>query len=300
MIGRMTCAALALIVLALPSATLAQGDEVFRALTPEQLEKFFKDQKVDFKKQQNKAGIVIYDFKRGDFNVRMLLLPGGKQLAYGGIFPPLPLERLNQWNSGGHFAALSQAKGPKGPLSVLEYRLDLTGGVTEGTLKQYLARFDEELNAYTKFARGAGTGGETPKIVAGKDGLLPAVTNEVLEKILKDLKLDYKKQVLPNGMALFSFEKNNHRLQLYNFSNKDLMIDANFPSIPPEDANAYNLKRKFIRVVLYKGKQGDYTSLESNLDCAAGVTEEMIRHFITSYDQDVAHFRNYVQKILNK
>lgn len=302
MIERIACAAaaLTLALLALPASASAQGEPVFRAVTVETLEKFLKDQKIDFKKQQGNGGVILYDFKRGGLNTRLLLLPGGKQLAIGAIFPPTSLEKINQWNTGGRFAGLSLAKGPKGPLTVLEYRLDLAGGVTEGTLKQYIARFDEELKVFQKFSGGPGPGTETPKVVAGKDGILPTVTNEVLEKILKDLKLMYRKQVAPNGLTLFEYEKNNHKLHIYNFGGRDLMIDANFPSITPVDANAYNLKRKFIRVVNYRGKQGDYTSLESNLDCTAGVTEGMIRHFITSYDQDMIHFRNYVQKLLNK
>ena len=64
---------------------------------------------------------------------------------------------------------------------------------------------------------------------------------------------------------------------------------------PLEEVNAYNLKKKFIRVVNYKSKETEYTALEINLDCEAGVTEQMVRHWIIAFAIDVGTFSDYAK-----
>ncbi len=95
---------------------------------------------------------------------------------------------------------------------------------------------------------------------------------------------------------MFDFALADHNLRLYNFGGKDLMIDVHFKKVSLEDANRYNFNRKFVRVVNYKGKDVEYTALEGNLDCEAGVTEGMIRHWILSFGEDVRHFADYAKK----
>ena len=95
------------------------------------------------------------------------------------------------------------------------------------------------------------------------------------------------------GVMMFDFELNGHKLRLYNFGGKDLMMDVRFRKVSLEDTNRYNLNRKFIRVVNYKGKDTEYTSLEINLDCEVGLSEGMIRHWILSFGEDAQLFAEY-------
>jgi hypothetical protein len=57
--------------------------------------------------------------------------------------------------------------------------------------------------------------------------------------------------------------------------------------------NQYNLNRKFVRAVNYKGKGLEYTALENNLDCEAGITEGMLRQWIMSFGDDARHFAEF-------
>ena len=99
------------------------------------------------------------------------------------------------------------------------------------------------------------------------------------------------------GVMMFDFELGGHNLRLYNFGGKDLMIDTHFKKVSLDEANRYNLSRKFMRVVNYKGKDVEYTALECNLDCEAGVTEGMIRHWINSFGEDARLFADYAKKL---
>src|SRR5262249_47789362 len=156
----------------------------------------------------------------------------------------------------------------------------ISGGATAGTIKQFIARSDEELKKYDKFAIGMGN----------DDAILTEVTSEKLENILKTQGVSYQKKTNNAGVVMFDFELNGQKLRMYNFGSKDLMIDAHFRKISYEDANRYNLNRKFVRVVNYKGKDTEYTALENNLDCEPGVTEGMVRNWITAFGDDAKHF----------
>jgi hypothetical protein len=174
-----------------------------------------------------------------------------------------------------------------GDVTILEYGLDISGGATAGTIKQFLARFDDELKKYDKFVAGG----------INEDVILAKVTDEKLETLLKSQGVNYKKKANPEGVMMFDFVLGDHNMRLYNFGGKDLMLDVHFKKVPLEDANRYNLNRKFIRVVNYKGKDTEYTALECNLDCEAGVSEGMIRHWLLSFSEDARHFSDYTKKL---
>ena len=74
------------------------------------------------------------------------------------------------------------------------------------------------------------------------------------------------------------------------------MLEARFAKIPLDKVNQYNLDRKFIRAVAYNTKKGEYTRLEVNLSFAGGVTESILRNFISVFEEDVEAFAAYVRK----
>lgn len=280
---------IAAILIAVVPATRAQDDKVYRALPTELTEKMLQDLKIDFKKSSSKKGDEhYYEFTRENFKIRLTHF-SPQELKLDCVFRGISLENVNQWNFGSRLGRAVYYKDQSGEVTILEYSLDVSGGVTAGTIQQFVARFDAELKKYDKYVNGA---------IAEDTVLEPRdVTADKLENILKSQGINYKKKVNNAGVAMFDFELNSHNLRLYNFGGKDLMIDTHFKKISLEDANRYNLSRKFVRVVNYKDKDVEYTALECNLDCEGGVTEGMIRHWIMSFGEDARHFSDYTKKL---
>lgn len=279
----------AVIFIAVVSTAQAQEDKVFRALSPEATEKMLLDLKIDFKKASSKKGDEhYYEFTRDGFKIRLTHY-SPQELKLDCVFRGISLENVNHWNFTSRQGRAVYYKDQTGEVTLLEYSLDVSGGVTAGTIQQFIVRFDTELKKYDKYVNGA---------IAEDTILEPKeVTAEKLENILKAQGINYKKKVNNAGVAMFDFELNGHNLRLYNFGGKDLMIDSHFKKIALEDANKYNLSRKFIRAVNYKDKDIEYTSLECNLDCEGGVTEGMIRHWVLSFSEDARHFSDYTKKL---
>jgi hypothetical protein len=278
--------ALTVFIFVVPLAD-GQDEKVFRDLTPEAAEKLLHEFKIEFKKTSSKKGEEHYfDFQRENYKVR-LTLSAKDELMLDCVFRGMPIEKVNQWNAATRLTRANWHKDASGDLTILEYGLDISGGATAGTIRQFIRRFDEELKKYDKFV---GVG-------AGEDTILAAVTNEKLENVLKTQSINFQKKVNNAGVVMYDFELNGHKLRMYNFGGKDLMIDAHFRKISYEDVNRYNLNRKFIRAVNYKGKDVEYTALENNLDCEAGITEGMLRQWITSFGDDARHFAEYAKKL---
>lgn len=268
-------------------AAAGQSDTVLRDVTPERLEKFLSEQKVEVKKSSVKnEDIHYFTFQRGKFEVRLTSF-GGKDLMLDSTFKPLPLDGINRWNVSAKFSRASWQKDAKGePYSVLEYNLDLRGGITPEALKHYLSRFDEELKNYDIYVSGP----------APDTKIITSVADERLEKVLKDLNVTFQKKPLSGGGSMFEFEVDAQPVRLQSYDGKELRLAARFPTISLENANSYNLSRKFIRAVNYKKDATELTVLETCMDCEPGVNEGMLRHFVVSFADDVRHFADYVQK----
>jgi hypothetical protein len=267
-------------------AVRAQEDKVLRGLTPEAAEALLKELKIEFVKSSSKRGDEhYYDFKRDAFKVRLTQF-SAQEIMLDCVFRGVPMEKVNMWNASTRFTRASLHKDTSGEFTLLEYGLDLTGSVTTGTLKLFIVRFDDELKKYEKFV---GAGGSD-------DQILPSVTDDKIENILKTQSVNYTKKANTSGIMMFDFELNGQKLRLYNFGGKDLMIDVHFRKVSLESANAFNLAKKFVRVVNYKSKDSEYTALESNLDCEGGVSTGMVRHWIMSFGDDARDFAEHAKK----
>lgn len=123
------------------------------------------------------------------------------------------------------------------------------------------------------------------------------VTPEKLEAVLDNLKIDFKKvKGKVEGVDFYDFEKNNFKIRLHNYQGKDLWIDAMFTDKASlEDINRWNVRAKFSRAVLLKGDK-ESLSLESQLDCLGGVTDAIIRQFITRFDGELKDFTKFLSK----
>ncbi len=131
---------------------LAQDKKVYRPVVAEKLEKILLD--LDFKFQKvpgKKEGIAYYDFKRGDFTLRLHNY-GGQDLWIECYFSDKwSLEDLNRWNSRSKFtrAVLVDTK-DKSTIS-LEAQLDCFSGATDAIIRQFIVRFDQETKDFAKF-----------------------------------------------------------------------------------------------------------------------------------------------------
>ena len=59
---------------------------------------------------------------------------------------------VNEWNVQAKFSRAVRLKGDKGVVS-LESQLDCIGGVTDAIIRQFINRFDGEMQQFTKFAK---------------------------------------------------------------------------------------------------------------------------------------------------
>ncbi|HZZ77629.1 MAG TPA: hypothetical protein VFE62_03865 [Gemmataceae bacterium] len=278
---------LAAIFIAFVPAVRAQDDKIFRELTPDATEKLLKDQKIEFAKTSSKKmDEHYYDFTRNNFKIRLTHV-SPKELMIDCVFRGIPIEKVNHYNTITRVARASLHRDNSGSFSLLEYGLDISGGISASTFKQFLARFDEELKNYDRFVAES----------VAADTVLTEVTDKQIESILKTEGIDFTKKTNPSGVTMFDFAVKHHKLRMYNFGGKDLMIDAHFKKLPATAANSYNLSRKYIRVVNYKGKDVEYTALECNLDCEGGVTEGAVRVWIRAFAEDVEHFATYTKKV---
>jgi hypothetical protein len=274
----------ALLISVFIAATVdAQDAKVARDVPPETIAKVLKELKIEFNKTAAPKGDEHYfEFTRSNYRIRLTQF-SSQELMLDCVFRGVPIDKVNEWNALARLTRASLHDDPSGKVTLLAYGLDVAGGATEAILEQYIKRFEDELKKYDRFV--------------SDDTILAAVTDDKLENILKTQGIAFKKSVNANTIPMYDFELNGQKLRMYNFGGKDLMMDVHFRKISLEHANRYNLNRKFVRVVNYKGKDVEYTSLEINLDCEGGVTEGMIRNWILSFGEDARHFSEYAKKL---
>lgn len=283
------------LALVLWTAPAQAQDKIYTSMSTAQIEQILRKLDVDYKKSASKTAedVFFYDYKRDKNSVRLHYF-GGKDLMLDVMFKDYPLETINRWNARAKFSRVSLQKRDKTPWTVLEMNLDILGGVTENNVRHFIKSFHEEISEFDRFLEGNDA---APPNAAG-DKIFTGVTPEKLEAVLKDMKLAYKKQSSNNNkMQFYDFETKAGKCRVYNFDGKDLMVDCAFKKIPLEAVNKYNFEKKFIRAVLYTPKDAaEYTSLEANLDCVAGISENMIRHFLMTFDLYALGFQAYVNK----
>lgn len=126
------------------------------------------------------------------------------------------------------------------------------------------------------------------------------VSAEVLEGILKDLDLAFKKTVQPkNRVVHYDFEKHGHSVRLSNYDGKDLWLSVAFADgLPLETINRWNARSRFTRAVQVAAKEdaAPTVTLEVQFDCFGGVTDGMLRRLVQRFDQDLQTFLTILKK----
>jgi len=278
------------LVLALPAAAPAQ--EVFKEIASQRLEDLLRSMDIQYTKGTGEKGTTWYDYKSKNLMLRLWNF-NGKDLMIDIFLPKVEWEAINKWNGNAKFSRARLNKDPKTGVesTVIEWNLDLAGGVTEETIKHFIRGFDVEVANWSNASVPAVTEEETFK----------EVTPDRLEKILQGMNVNFKKtQAKGNNVFTYDFERSNFKVRVTNFSGQDLMIDCVFAAAPLAKVNQWNVKRSYVRAVLYPGGGNPYTALEANLDCVAGTSESIIRRFITSFvdgdNAEVAAFDQHLKK----
>ena len=277
-----------LILFLATAAGVAQ--DVYQSISPEKVEDILRDMNIEFRKTTSTTDneVFFYNFKHKSISMA-LNLSKGKTLMLYADFDKVPHEHINKWNQGSYFGRAILHKDAKGEFSSIEYRLDVTGGVTDNTVRKFLNRFFDEA---TLFVGHINSGRPAVEEVVYR-----TVNSGSVEKILRDLNLNFKKSEPRQNIQVYEYEKNNFKIRVVNFGGKDVMIDANFRQATLEEINSWNVNRKFIRAVLYQNPNGgQYSSLESNLDCEGGITDGVLRHFIVTFDAEVTAFAKHLNR----
>jgi hypothetical protein len=282
-----------LLVLPVISRAGDEKDKVYRKISAQVLEDVLGKLDVRFKKATPNNGPTVYDFDRNGYKIRLSSF-GGLDLMLEAAFDPVTTERINAWNIRAKFSRGVLYPGNGKPYAAIETNLDCEGGVTPGTITQFIRRFDNEVSTFDKFVAERGSA-PAPAALSQTETIYPGVSTELLENVLKDLKITYRKTALKNGAGFsYDYERQNVPVRLVDFGGKDLMLSAQFRKATLPEINQYNLKRNFIRAVLYKDANRAYTALERSLDAEGGVTENMMRNFITSYHADMDDFQRFL------
>jgi len=267
----------------------AQEAAVYRQIAPQALETILKGLEVQFQKTPipGENAHLLYTFARNSHRV-ILHYFDGKELMLVSAFDAIPLVAINEWNQRAKFSRAVFSRDDKGGSSTVEASLDLAGGVTDDTIRHFIRRFDDDLKRYEV---------HVARLLTREEETFKTADAGRLEKILQEMKIDFKKTVTKTpGHVFFEFKKNDQKVRLHSFGGTDLMLAAAFKPAPLDKVNKYNTERKFVRAVLYRPANGDaYTTLESNLDCQGGVTDGIIRYFIGFFPDEMREFEEYLK-----
>jgi hypothetical protein len=135
----------------------AQAQEtVYRSVSSEKIEAILKDLDITYKKSAGKKdNIFTYDFERKGTKVRLYNY-GGEDLWIESDFNDmLTLEDVNRWNMRAKFSRAVMVKEGANATISLEAQIDCALGITDGMMRQFVLRFDGEVQAFAKFLKKA-------------------------------------------------------------------------------------------------------------------------------------------------
>jgi Putative bacterial sensory transduction regulator len=292
--------AIALVALFLVSTT-ASSQEVIKEISNERLEAILKSMNLDFTKGTLNDGTLYFDYTSKNFKLRLYNYKG-KDLMIDIFLTGSDWKTVNDWNGKAKFSRARLFRDTKDgkEATVLESNLDLVGGITEEAIRHFIRSFDQEVAAW--FAHAApGTPAMPAASALAEEETFKNFSSDRLEKILKELNINFNKKLDPkdNNIHYYDFKRGDYDVRLLNFRGADLMIDCIFQPAPLAKINEWNLKRPFIRGVLYTNAANgmNYTALESNIDCTPGVSEAMVRYFINAFENEAKEFDKHLRGV---
>jgi len=137
----------------------------------------------------------------------------------------------------------------------------------------------------------------TPSLAQQKEKVYRRITTPQVETILNALDIDYRKNKDKKQANTYFYEYGaKYKIVLGFHNGTHLWLTANFPKTAPETINKWNVDAKFSRAVLFNLNNKETATVESQLDCAGGVTEGMIRQFLLRFDAEVENFDQLLKK----
>jgi hypothetical protein len=134
--------------------------------------------------------------------------------------------------------------------------------------------------------------GQDPKEIVQR-----TVSNDLLERVLGDLKIRYEKSTgkTPNT-TFYNLDRDHYKIRLGNHGGKHLWLSATFPKTSLQRINDWNVRAKFSRAVLTRQGDRETAVIETQLDCEAGVTEGIIRQSLKRFDKEVRDFDQFLSQ----
>jgi hypothetical protein len=131
-----------------------EKDLVYRNVSSDKLESILKELEITYKKNAGaKDGIFTYDFERNDAKIRLYNYGGDDLWIETDFTQKASLEEVNRWNMRAKFSRAVLVKEEAGATISLEAQIDCTLGITLGMVRQFVRRFDDEIQAFAKFMK---------------------------------------------------------------------------------------------------------------------------------------------------
>jgi hypothetical protein len=279
----------------MPDTTPA-AERIYTQVTGNLLEQILRKLDVQFQKKDYGDGEAMYSFTLNGRAMRLWNYAGRDLMADANFDKVVNAAALNQYNVDRKFIR-AVAYNPKGKnaYTSLESNLDCVGGVTEEIIRAFIVNFPSDVAHFGEYIAKLPTEVNPPPAAAAK--LYQTISDDQIEQILGGLNLRYKKNIVSKTQTTFDFKLEGFELRLYNYGGKDLMIDAIFRKTPLARINHWNNSRKFVRAVAYNlNAANEYASLEANFECTPGVSEDMVRFFITIFPVECKAFDEFLTK----
>ena len=125
------------------------------------------------------------------------------------------------------------------------------------------------------------------------------VSNDTVEQILQGMQIKFKKEERKGKdgtVMLYEYHSGVNTFRLYNYQS-DLWLESTYErAMKFEDVNRWNAQAKFSRIVVIEAEKGKTTlSLESQLDCAGGVTDAVVRQYINRFDEEAKKLAKFAK-----
>jgi hypothetical protein len=122
-----------------------------------------------------------------------------------------------------------------------------------------------------------------PLVAHSQGKVYRTVSNDAIEQILQGMQIKFRKEERKSkdgSVMLYEYHSGVNTFRLLNYQS-DLWLESTYERpMKLEDVNRYNAQAKFSRLVAIEAEKGKTTlSLESQLDCAGGVTDAVVRQF---------------------
>jgi len=156
MVSQGLAKAASLVVLALGCGLVgAQTQElVSHSVSNEKLETILKELNISYQKNPGKKeGIYSYDFERKGIKIRLFNYSGDDLWIETDYSEKATLEEVNRWNMRAKFSRAVLVKDSGNASISLESQIDCTIGITDGMVRQFVERFDGEIQSFFNFMK---------------------------------------------------------------------------------------------------------------------------------------------------